>query len=492
MGWPRVIESNLHRLDALIEPILRVARVPGAAVAVVSGEQTVFARGYGYREVRTTQPMTVDTLYPIASATKGMNATLLGMLVDERLLAWDVPIREYLPCLRLQDALATSAVTLRDLLSLRTGLPRHDFLWTESGICRAELIERMPYLPLSAGLRERFQYTNLTPTLAGHIAEVVTGRSWDELMRERLLEPLDMSSTIVAAPVAGNVTSSYHENQRRELVPTRQWATEPIAPAGGSVHSTVSDMARWLAFNLNGGKVAGRPLIQPQTLHELHLPCIAVGTDPSAPSPNAAYGLGWFIDTYNGHARISHSGYLHDVHGWVMLFPADALGIVAFTNFASSRLASLISQCTFDLLMGLQPAETLEQRLSRYEQSVEETRKRAAAVPRAVNTSPSHALHDYAGSYVHPGYGRVEIRCRADTLSFERNELILPLQHWHYDAWVVADNDLFEIHRPHAFDRSNRIRFDMSEDGLIEGFQMRLEPAVAPIRFVKQPGASLP
>jgi CubicO group peptidase (beta-lactamase class C family) len=485
VGRREVIHSRLEGLDSLVEPMLQAARIPGAALAVVAGEQTLLARGYGWRDLEGALPMTAETVYPIASTTKGLNATLLGMLVDEGLLAWDTPVREYLPELQLSDSDTTAATTLRDLLSLRTGMPRHDFLWTESGLSRAGLVERMPHLPLSARLRERFQYTNLTPTLAGHIAEVVTGRSWEDLMNERLLKPLGMHSTTFAAPRAGNTTASYHENQRRDLVRTVRWATEPIGPAGGSLHSTIADMARWLAFNLNGGESAGRQLLRRQTLHELHSACVLVGTDPSAPSPNAAYGLGWFIDRYNGYARISHSGYLHDVHGWVMLFPEVALGIVSFTNFASSRLASLISQCTFDLLMGLEPLEKLEQRLARYEQNIADTRRRLAGVHRVPDTSPSHPLQDYAGSYAHPGYGRVEIVRNHETLRFQRNQLILPLQHWHYDAWVVADNELFEIHRPHAFERSNRICFETSEDGAIEAFRMRLEPAIAPIRFVK-------
>lgn len=210
-----------------------------------------------------------------------------------------------------------------------------------------------------------------------------------------------------------------------------------------------------------------------------------MGADSISPSPNAAYGLGWFIDAYNGRARISHTGYLHDVNSCVTLFPEYGLGIVSFTNFASSRIASLMNQFAFDLMLGLKPAQTLEQKLMEYEQKIEMTRQRNASVPRVENTSPSHHLDDYTGSYLHSGYGRINISRGGQRLNFARNKLSLPLERWHYDTWVVAENDLFEIHKQHAFERANRIHFETNPDGLIGGLVVQLEPAARPARFSK-------
>ena len=478
--------QNVEKLDSIIGPMLRAARVPGAAIAVVAGGEVVYAQGYGYRDLVAKLPVTPDTVYPIASTTKAINATLLGMLVDEGRLAWDAPVQNYLPRFRIGDSSRSSQITVRDLLLMRTGLPRHDWLWIENPISRAELVERLRYLDLAAGLREHCRYNNMTHTVAGHIAEIVSAKNWDELVQQRILTPLGMNNTGFILPPTDNITLSYHENGHRDLILTQRLSGEVTAPSGGSIHSTVLDMARWVLFNLRGGKSTDRNLITAQTLAEIQSPQILTSMDQGAPTPNAAYGLGWFIDKYNDRARISHGGDLHDVNSNVMLFPEQGVGIVSFINFGRPQLSRLINQHAFDLIMDLKPTQTLEETLAQYEKRIEDTRERVAAARRVENTSPSHALNDYAGVYRHPGYGSIEIRRQDQDLVLRRNALILPLQHWHYDAWVAKDNDNFAIDYRHAFDRASRIVFDTSADGEIAAVSIQLEITVAPIRFEKE------
>lgn len=476
---------DFDRLDGLIEGILRVARTPGAAIAIVADGESIFSKGYGYRDVEAKLPMTAETIYPIASTSKAMNTTILGMLVDDGVLSWDAPVQSYLPSFRLGDPHTSAQVTLRDLVTMRTGLPRHDWLWMGNPIDRAVLVERIRYVELSAGFRERYQYNNLTATAAGYIAEIVTGQTWEELVQQRIVQPLRMSNTGFVLPRTGNVTVSYHENTHRELLVTKRLATEVTAPSGGAIHSTVEDMTRWTVFNMNGGTVDGRPLIALRTLKDIHSSQVVVGSDPAAPSPKATYSLGWFVDSYNGYDRLSHGGYLHDVSSEVMLFPERGIGIVSFINFGPPRLARLLNEHALDLLMGLEPEHTIEDKLSEYEGQIKKTRARNASVPRVENTTPSHAPTDHVGTYSHPGYGEIEIHAKGDELSFKRHDLMLRLEHWHYDAWVVGANDLFEIHKPHAFDPTNLIQFETSSSGKVAALSIRLEPAVAPIRFAK-------
>ncbi len=477
--------QNLDDLDFIIQPILKAGRIPGAAIAVVNRDRMVFAKGYGYRDVEAKLSVTSETVYPIASTTKAMNATLIGMLVDERKLAWDTPVQEYLPRFRLGDSLISSQITLRDLLAMRTGLPRHDWLWTEHAIDRASLVECLRYLELSAGFRDKFQYNNMTSTTAGHIAEVVSGKPWECLAQEKLLGPLGMSNTTFKLPATGNVTRSYHENSQREVVLSKGLAGEVTAPSGGAIHSTVEDMARWLMFNLSGGRGPGGQLIEPKTLKELQSPHWAARTDPTCPSPNAAYAMGWYVDTYNGRNRLLHGGYLHDVSSEVSLFPDDAIGIVSFTNFGPPGLARTINQYAFDALMGFKPVQSVEDKLAEYEKKIRETRERNAAVRRVPNTSPSHPLADYAGVYKHRGYGAIEIQCNGEELGFRRGALEVVLQHWHYDAWIAKDIGIMPLHIQHAFEPASPLLFETSADGEIAAVSIRLEPAVSPIRFEK-------
>ena len=327
---------------------------------------------------------------------------------------------------------------------------------------------------------------------AGHVAEFVTGQRWEDLVQRRILTPLGMDSTAFARPAASRATLSYHENSARELLLNKPLAVEVLAPAGGSIYSTVEDMARWMLFNLSAGNALGNALVKSQTLAEILAPQIAGGSDSTCPTPGSAYAMGWFVDSYNGRLRVSHTGYLHDVNSEVMLFPQDDIGIACFTNFGGPRLARVVGQYAFDLIKDFKPERTVEAHLAQYETNIADTRARIAATPRVERTAPSHALDDYAGAYQHPGYGKIQIHRTGQELVFQRGNLSLPLQHWHDDLWIAASSEtvpveMFPIHERHAFDRASHLAFDTDADGAIAAVSLRLEPAVAAIRFARQP-----
>jgi CubicO group peptidase (beta-lactamase class C family) len=483
------LARKLPEVDATITALLAAARIPGAALAVVCGSDVVHTKGYGYRSLEPRTSMTGSTIYPIASTTKAFNATLIGMLVDEGSLAWDAPVQSYLPQFRLGGPIVSATVTIRDLLAMRTGLPRHDWSWIENPVTRGELVARLGLLPLSAGFREKFQYNNLTATTAGYLAEVVTGRRWEELIQERILSPLKMHATTFERPATGELTASYHENRSRELILSQRLTGEVTAPSGGSMHSTVADMTKWLTFNLSGGRAKGQRPIESKTLAEIQAPQVVARTDPACPTPNATYGMGWFVDTYNGRARIAHGGYLHDVNSSVMLFLQEGLGLVSFINFGSPRLARLLNEHAADVLFDTRPVQSAAEKVAEYEHSLAENRKRLAELKRVASAPPSHQLVHYLGMYEHAGYGKLEIGLEGAELVFRRGALAVPLEHWHYDTWAFAATDLFEIHDPHCFDTGSRVQFETGLDGAISALTTALEPAVPPIRFLKLRGA---
>jgi CubicO group peptidase (beta-lactamase class C family) len=480
-----VLTERLNELDACIEAILRKSRAPGIGLAVVANDCVVCARGFGHRDRSAGLPMTGETIYPIASTSKAMNAVLLGMLVDEGRVAWDAPVQRYLPGFRLGDELISSRVTLRDLVTMRTGLPRHDWLWTENVQSRTELVSRLGHLELSTGFRERFQYNNLTVTAAGHVAERVTGQSWEELVEQRIFNPLGMRQSTFSATSDDRTTLAYHESIDRELLVSRRFATEVTAPSGGSIHSHVCDMAQWMLFNLHGTSADARPLLRAETLREIHSPQIVVPASPAARKPNSTYALGWTVDHYQGRLRLSHGGYLHDVNSEIVLFPAERVGILAFTNFGPPMLALLVCEQVAELLMGIPCATSLEARLSQYERQIEDNMARIAAVARIPHTKFSHAIADYCGTYVHAGYGSLEIHQQNGALGLRRNDLVLALEHWHYDAWTFRQSDLFAVNEPNPFDRASHVLFEADAQGAISALSIRLEPAVAAIRFTR-------
>jgi hypothetical protein len=295
-----------------------------------------------------------------------------------------------------------------------------------------------------------------------------------------------MRSTWLEPPAEVDLTLSYHENESRDLVPTRLRDAGLVSPAGGLIHSTVQDMSLWMELNLGTRKDGPRVGITQETLRDIHCPQILCGGDTAAPSAHAAYAMGWFVDWYNGHRRLSHGGYLHDINSEVSLFPDDGIGVVSFTNHGCARLARLINQYAFDLTTGLKTTITFDDRIAQYERDIEAARARKVSTARVLNTKPSHSLGSYAGSYQHLGYGTVLIDLCGDELIFRREKWEVALQHWHYDVWVAQDSDDFAIHGPHLFERSNGILFENDLEGGISGLYLRVDPALPAARFVKR------
>ena len=451
-------------------------------MAVVRDNFTIFADGFGHVDLHGAVPMQRSTRYPIGSTAKAFNAALLGALADEGLLDWDAPVSRYLPRFQLSNRDFSAYVTVRDLVSMRTGLPRHDFVWFENPIRREDLVAKLALLKLSAGFRERFQYSNLTPSVAGHVAEVITGTSWEDLIAARLLGPLEMSNSGFAPspPVP-----SYHEDIERRMLQTRPLTASVMAPVGSTLYSTVDDMTHWIQLQLNAGAYNGRQVVSAEALMNLHEPSAICGPDPSAPSRDATYALGWFVDRYAGRIRLSHTGLLASVNSSIMIFPQERLGLVCFLNFAGPRIARVVNQYVFDLLHGCAHGELIEDRLAQYERDVDNNRRRLSASRREDGVSPPHALHEYVGRYANPAYGAVEIHESGDGLILERGRLRLELRHERNNEWRFRDHALFEVHQPHWFDAASSVAFGSDSGRAIAGLSMNLEPGLGPSRFVK-------
>ncbi|MGH9381217.1 MAG: serine hydrolase [Thermoanaerobaculia bacterium] len=482
--------AALADFDAFLTKTIEEWNVPGLGLAAVVDGEVVFAEGVGYRDLEGEQLMTADTLFAIGSTTKAFTTTLLGMLVDEGRLDWDEPVATYLPGFELADPMAGERLTPRDLVTHRSGLPRHDLLWYNNNeLSRAEVVDRLAYLEPSADLRVKYQYKNLMYLTAGHLIEVLTGGSWEDAVRTRLLGPLGMERTnfsVDASQEDADHALPYRENDDGELeeIPFRR--VDLVGPAG-SINSSVREMSRWLRFNLDGGEVGGKPLIEATTLAEIHSPQMTTGALPERPEiSQSTYGLGWGIDSYRGHRRVQHTGGIDGFSTSVMLFPDNRIRLVAFTNRVSP-LPAIVNQHAADLLLGLGPidwkGEGLRRRAAELQAEAVGKEKRKAL--RVEGTSPSHPLEDYTGAYHHPGYGDLSISLADGELSMTYNDITAPLEHWHYDVWNGAETSgdtTFE---------NMKLLFRTDLDGQIAAVEAPFEPQVDPIVFDKQLDARL-
>jgi len=188
-------KNALEGLDALVENSLKEYEVPGLAIGIVVDGQVIYSKGFGYRDLEAKKPVTPDTLFSIGSCTKAFTSFLAGTLIDQGLLEWDTQVLDVLPTFRLYDEYATRHMTLRDLLTHQSGMPRHDYMWYNSKLNRSQLMERLRYLEPASQLRERFHYNNLMYLTAGYLMEELSGKSWETLVSERIFTPLGMKKS---------------------------------------------------------------------------------------------------------------------------------------------------------------------------------------------------------------------------------------------------------------------------------------------------------
>ncbi|MFN7963229.1 MAG: serine hydrolase [Thermoanaerobaculia bacterium] len=488
-GAARATQS-LQGFDTVVAQILADLNLPGLGVGIVKDGEVILARGYGFRDVEAKLPVTADTLFAIGSSTKAFTTFVLASLVAEGKLDWDTPVRRYLPSFRLFDPTASEIITPRDLVTHRSGLPRHDLVWYNNQAApRAELVSRLAYLEPTATLRQKFQYNNLMFLTAGYLAEQLTGKSWEQNVRERIFLPLGMSHSnfdVADSQRAPDFAQPYVEREEKLVkVPFR-----PIGNMGpaGSINSSVNDMVRWVAYQLTG-KAGGKELLPPALLAELHATQMPMGNTAERPEISAtSYAMGWMSDTFRGHARLHHGGNIDGFSAMVTLLPQDGLGLVVLSNKESSGVPELVVREALDRLLELKPIGWEAEALARRKASLaaQKGAKSRLDEGRKTGTHPAHPLAEYAGFYHHPGYGDLTVQAAGKGLELTYNHLTLPLEHWHYEVWSPKG-----VTDPILEDFRLKFRFVDDMDGNVAGIRTQFEPTLGEVEFVRQPDPKL-
>jgi CubicO group peptidase (beta-lactamase class C family) len=272
-GAAQAQKAPLQGYDAYITKAMQDWKVPGLAIAVVRNDSVILAKGYGTRTLGTQQPVDEHTVFAIGSVSKAFTAALVAMMVDEKKMRWDDPATNYLPELEMYDPYVARELTIRDLLTHRSGLSRGDFMWYATDYDRGEILRRVRFLKPTWSMRARYGYQNIMYLAAGQAVAKVAGTSWDNVLRERIFVPLGMtesnSTTRTLARMANVATPHQDIDDTLRVIPWHN--IDNIGPAG-SINSTVSDMAKWLRFQLAQGKVGGKPLLAAAALAETRTP----------------------------------------------------------------------------------------------------------------------------------------------------------------------------------------------------------------------------
>ncbi len=477
-------KTELEGFDAYVADVMNDFKVPGVGVAVVKNGQVILAKGYGFRDAESKLPLTTKTLFPIASITKSFTVTTLGMLVDEGKLSWDKPVREYLPGFRMYDSVATDELTPRDLVTHRSGLPRHDSVWYTSNFSRKELVARLRYLEPNMPLRQTFQYNNLMFITAGYLAGELDHSEWEQAVQQHVLTPLGMTSTVfhsADARKSPDYAQPYRRNYKDGEVNKIEFADwGDIGPAG-AINSNIDDLSRYLLFHLNKGALDGKQLLSANNSAQMQTPQMTIaGTPPFKELGENSYGMGFFISNYRGHKMVDHGGNLDGFSLNLAFLPNDGVGVVVLTNLDQTPVRDFLAYAVFDRLLGLDQTPWKERFLEVRKKSDESqlSAERMGLTGEVAGTRYSHALRDYCGEFANDGYGHVTIAAgkTMDSLSLQLNRIARPIAHFHYDTFAVPANPLDDMEKL-------KVTFVTDLNGEIASLSMPLEPHVKPIVF---------
>jgi CubicO group peptidase (beta-lactamase class C family) len=483
---------GLGDFDEFVAQQMKLWKVPGTAVAVVEDGKVILLRGYGARDVKNDLPVTPKTLFAIGSITKSFTVSALGMLVDEGKLEWDKPVRDVMPDFRMEDEMATERMTPRDLVTHRSGLPRHDALWYNSPLSREEMVTRLRYLEPSKDLRYQYQYNNLMFLTAGVLAQRIAGMRWEDLVRQRIFGPLGMigSNFSVADSQKAPDFAKPYQNANETVVEIPFRGIDEIAPAG-AINSSAEEMARYLAFHMNHGAAEGKQLLSRANSDAMQTPQMVIPGALDYPEiGHVAYGMAFLISTYRGHKVVNHGGAIDGFTAVLAFLPQDQIGVVILTNLSSSKnpLPAILYRNVFDRLLGLPQvpwSERIAEQTRKAEEAEKEAKQKGYTAPRP-GTHPSHELAEYVGDYENPGYGllRIDPGKQPGELQITYNRISSPLRHFHYDVFEAPEDPL------NPFEQT-KVRFMTGIRGDIESVWVPLEPAVKEIVFTRRAGSEM-
>jgi CubicO group peptidase (beta-lactamase class C family) len=488
--------TSWNDFDTYVRDAMPTWHCPGVAIAVVRGDEVVHRAAYGLRDVERDLPLTPDTRFAMASVTKSFTAMSVALLVEDGRLAWDAPVRDYVPELVLHDAYASEHLSVRDMLSHRSGLPRHDLAAWRLEVPRAAFVARLRHLRPSASFRERFQYNNLMYYALAHVVERIAGQRWEDFVHARIFEPLGMvgSNFLPEPPREGQVTAlGYRVDRDEDGNPTGLVAmpfgehTEVSPGAAGALFSTLDDQVRWLGLHVNRGRWGDATLVSPFTCEQLHQP---VSVQPVTGARRElmgttllTYALGWSVEPYRGHTLVQHGGNVEGHSLMVGFVPEERTGVVVLTNGAMMPLRDALLYEALDRALRLEPRDWNARLHGVYDEAFRGmARGKATALHERREDAPaSVGLADFAGLYRAEGYPDVAVRVAGDTLQARLVGSLewAPLRHLHYDvfAWDLSEH----------FETILRVRFQMNDQGEIDRLAVPIEPEVDDVTFQRAP-----
>jgi CubicO group peptidase (beta-lactamase class C family) len=442
---PGRIDDAINKIDGLVGDLMKAAGIPGMAVAIVHGGKTLYAKGFGVRDVSKgdgqDNKVDAETVFQLASVSKSVGATVVAHEVTEKAIAWDTPVAAELPWFALSDPYVTSHVTIADLYSHRSGLPDHagDEL-EDLGYDRQQTMERLRYLPL-APFRISYAYTNFGVSVAAQAAAAAAGKPWEDLSDEVLYRPLGMASTSsrYADFTARPNHAVGHVKAGDKWEPRFQRDPDPQSPAGG-VSSSVNDMSRWLTMVMANGVYNGQRITSPEALLPAITPQVISVPAGSSQARAGTYGEGFNVSvTSSGRTQYNHSGgFVSGAATNFTVLPSEDVGIIVLTNAAPYGVPEALSAQFMDLVQYGQVREDWPALYNYLLAPMNNPKGSLLGKQPPSNPAPAKPLSDYAGVYANDYWGPAVVTEHDGALQLAlgpRNQMF-NLTHWDGDTFT--------------------------------------------------------
>ena len=473
--------------DARVESLRTRFGVPGLALAIVENGATTLARGYGVSKAGAAERVDADTIFPTGSTGKAFTVAALATLVDAGKIGWDDKVIDRLPGFQMYDPWVTREMTIRDLLVHRSGLGlgAGDLLMVPRGsLTRAEAVKRLRYIKPATSFRSAYAYDNVLYMVAGQLIEAVTGQTWENYVREHVLQPAGMTTSTSDSDRRFATANRAYPHARpgrvrgtgpQQMLDERDELGRAAAPAGG-LSISANDMSKWLVLQLAHGQLPGGTRLFSEAAHaamwkpEVLQPTGQLPESLKLAEPMfQAYALGWGIRDYRGTKIVTHGGAVLGFQSVVTLIPSRNIGFAIEINSEDGEIVLGLMYELLDHYLGFSRNDWPE-KYSTFKQERLAGALKALDAPTAkpAKVGPSLPLARYAGTYADPWYGNIEVgvRGRSLTIDFKSTPRMGgALEHWQYDTFVTRFDD--KTIEP-AY-----VTFALDADGKVERIKMK-------------------
>nr|WP_314546364.1 serine hydrolase [uncultured Empedobacter sp.] len=472
-------------IDKVTENAMKAFDVPGMSIAVIKDGTIVHSKGYGVKSLKTGEKVQSNTNFGIASNSKAFTAAALAILVDEGKIKWDDKVITHIPEFKMYNGYVTKEFTIRDLLTHRSGLGLGAgdlMVWPDGhNFTPKDIISNIQYLKPVSDFRVKYDYDNLLYIIAGVVIERVSGLSWTDFVTKRLLEPIGMTNTAANWHLLKDKKNAIdpHVPIDGKLQVIDRY-TNTIFDAAAGIYSNVDDIAKWLQFNLDKGKVNGKQIISEKQMNEMITPQTLQPnrTTPPYNSLFKAYGLGWQLQDMNGKLEVSHTGGLEGIVTQTMFYPQEKLGIVILTNQQSGAAFRAISNTIKDFYLKNPSTDWVKTYDDMMKKNVEEADDITNAVWKTVEANQKNKaikfdVKSVIGTYKDNWFGDVVIYEKKGKIIFEskRSPQLTGEMSFYKD-------NTFAVKWYNRYFHADAFVFAEMKDGKMTGFKMR---AISPL-----------